>query len=145
MSINGRRYSWESISVLLPGGVAVDISSINYGDERSTRGVYGKGSRARGYSQGNYKGEGTVGLRREEFDRLNSRAGGKGLYGMAPVNIPVSYADEGKPTVTDILETVKFMKRETGTEQDDETVDVTVSFIVLDEIKWGGKPAFIPR
>lgn len=143
--INGRAWAWESITVRLPSGVAVLIDSINYGDERDTRLVYGKGSRARAYSQGNYKGEGDMDLLREEFDRLNQRAGGQGMYGMTPFPIIVAYADEGKPTVVDTLQGVKIVKRGSGAQQNAEKLLVKVNFVVTEEILWGGRPAFIPR
>lgn len=145
MSVNGVSYSWESISVLLPSGIAVMIKSINYSDESATRPVFGKGRMPRGFSKGNYKAEGEAGLLREEFDRMNDRFGGQGLYGKTPSNIIVSYADEGKPTKTDTLPYVLFDKRDTSIEQDDQEVEVGVSFTVLEQIKFGGKPAFIPR
>ena len=143
--INGVSYSWESITVKLPSGVAVMIKSINYSDESPTRPVYGKGRMPRGFSKGNYKAQGELGLLREEFDRLNSRFGGQGMYGKSPSNIVVSYADDGKPVTTDTLPYVLFDKRDTSIAQDDESVEVGVSFTVLEQIQWGGKPAFIPR
>lgn len=145
MSVNGISYSWESISVLLPSGVAVMIKSIKYSDESPTRPVYGKGRMARGFSKGNYKAEGELGLLREEFDRMNARFGGQGIYGKTPFNVAVSYADDGKPTVTDILPYCLADKRDTSIEQDDQEVEVGVSITILEQIKWGGKPAFIPR
>lgn len=143
--INGVSYSWESISVKLPSGVAIMIKSINYSDESPTRGVYGKGRMARGFSKGNYKAEGELGLLREEFERMNSRFGGQGMYGKTPFNVVISYADDGKPVVTDTLPYCLADKRDTSIEQDDQEVEVGVSFTVLEQIQWGGKPAFIPR
>lgn len=86
-----------------------------------------------------------MGLRREEFNKLNARAGGQGMYGMRPFTITVSYANEDEPTVTDVLQSCKWTERDTGVEQDDESVDVTVNFEVLDDIKYGNKVSFIDK
>jgi hypothetical protein len=143
--INGKRYAWEDVVINLPSGVAIDIQSISYKDARATRRVFGKGARARGYSQGNYTASGTAVLRREEYERLAARAGGQGIYGMKPFTITVSYANDEEPTITDVLQSVKWTERESGAEQDAEGINVTINFEVLDDIKWGNKASFIDK
>jgi len=143
--INSKRYAWEDVTINIASGVAIDIESITYKDARATRRVFGKGSRARGYSQGNYTASGTAVLRREEFEKLNNRAGGQGLYGMKPFTITVSYANDEEPTTTDVLQSCKWTERDTGAKQDDESINVTVNFEVLDDIKYGNKPSFIDK
>ena len=64
---------------------------------------------------------------------------------MRPFTITVSYANDDEPTVTDVLQSCKWTERDTSVEQDDESVDVTVTFEVLDDIKFGNKVSFIDK
>lgn len=143
--INGKRFAWEDVTVNLLSGIAVDIESITYKDGRATRRVFGKGSRARGYSRGNYTASGTLVLRREEFNRLNARFGGQGIYGAKPHTITVSYGNDEEALTTDVLQSVSFTERDSGAKQDDESINVTCNFEVLDDIKWDNKASFIDK
>ena len=141
--INGKRYSWEDISIRLPHGLAVDITKVEYSDEKDLRAVYGKGSMPRGRGAGNYKAEGKVTLLREEFQRLLAYARGHGgsFYKMPPFEITVSYANEDEPMVTDVLHQCAFTKRSTSADQGAEKVEVELDIAVFGGITMAGVPA----
>lgn len=142
--VNGRYYDWEHITTKLKGGTLVDIESIEYSDEQKLNRKYGKGRKTRGYTLGNKQGQGKLTLMREEYDRLlqDGDVKAKGLYGIDPVNITVSF-DKGEGVVhTDVLEAVKFTKRNfSGMEQDTEGPTVELEFEILGDIVSDGVPA----
>ena len=141
--INGRKYDWESVTLTLPWGVAIDINNIEYGDEREISEAYGKGSNPTGYGSGNYKAECKATVLREDFERLLEYAKQKGyaLYGIPPFPITVSYANEDKPITTDVLRACKLKKVGTGSGQGDTSTEVELEFAVLNPILWNGVAA----
>lgn len=142
--INGKRFAWEDVTIRLPQGTAVDVSKIEYGDEKDIRPVYGKGSMPRGFGSGNYKAEGKLTLLREEYERLLTVAKvltPLRLYNLTPVEVVVSYANEDQPTVTDTLQQVKFTKVNTSADQGAEKVEVELDFVILGGIRWNGLQA----
>ncbi len=142
MSINGVEYDWESITLQLPHGAAVDFTDISYNDEKPVEARYGKGSLPKGYGRGNYKASGSVTLDLEEFEALRKGLGGN-IYKATPKNIVVSYANDDKPTVTDTLPDVKFTKTDTSSKQGDSNAGSRkLDFIILSPIKWGGTSAY---
>jgi hypothetical protein len=141
MAVNGVLYDWESVTIQLPSGVAVGVTSINYNDERGIEPRHGKGSVPRGYGRKNYKGGGNMELDRDEYKTLQESLGGS-VYKGAPFVIVVSYGDDDLPTVTDTLPAVKITKQDTGASQDDDNAGaVKLDFTCTAPIKWNGTPA----
>lgn len=138
--INGVRYSWEDITVNLPHGPLLDIETIEYSDSQDKEAIYGRGSMPRGYGIGNYEGEGKLTLKREEFNRLMDyvRAQKTSLYRLAPFNISVSYANDDQPITTDRLKGVTFTETSSSASQGDTSINVELSFIILNGIDWNG-------
>lgn len=143
MAINGVMHSWESVSIQGPQGEMLDVESIDYEDSRGVRRVMGKGSLARGYSRGNYEGKGSLVMRREEYELLADAVGP--FMDMEPVTITASYDKGDGKVLTDTLESVVFYSRKSGGKQDDESINVTLDFEVLDEIKWNGRSNFATK
>lgn len=110
--INGKKYSWEDISVTMPHGEMVDIQNIDYSDSKEIEPIYGRGSNPTGYGVGNYSAEGKLTLLKEEHDKFTAYAKrqGRSLYRIAPFPIVVSYANEDQPTKTDVLKQCKITK-----------------------------------
>lgn len=143
MSVNGKSYDWESISIQLPHGTLIAVESIEYSDGKEVEANYGKGSNPYGYGEGNYSAEGKLSLAREEFERLlgHIKKNSKTLYGLKPFPIIVSYANDDKATVVDKLPKVKFNSNSTSGSQGDKKINVEKDFIVLAPIEWNGLPA----
>lgn len=142
MAINGNLYDWESVEISLPNGVAVGIQEISYSDERPIEPVYGKGAVPRGYGRKNYKASGSLTLDKDEFERLRSAQGGT-VYNKTPFSISAAYANDDQDTVTDTLPDCMVTKADTSAKQeDDNTGQVKLDFVVLSPIKWGGDAAY---
>lgn len=70
MSVNGRAYDWEDITVTLPHGEAAGITEIKYEDGQEVTARYGRGSIPRSYGRGNYEASGSMVLDRDEWEKL---------------------------------------------------------------------------
>jgi hypothetical protein len=133
--INGRYYDWEHITINLKSRTLVDVKSISYGDERGAEKVWGKGLRARGYRLKRYNGkDGSLVLLREEYDQMLQDADiqSKGLYGIDPFEIVVSFdKGDGNPR-TDSLQDCIFTERDfDNVEEDGDELTVTLGFQYL--------------
>lgn len=131
--INGKKYSWEDISVVLPYGEMIDFQNIEYNDSKEIEAVYGKGSNPTGYGAGNYSAEGKVTLLKEEHDKFVAYAKkqGRSLYGIPPFTITVSYANEDQPTKTDVLKACKITKVSHSGGQGDKELKVEYELKIL--------------
>jgi len=134
--INGKKYSWEDISVTLPYGIVIDIQNIEYSDEKELEAVYGKGSNPTGYGVGNYSAEGKVSLLKEESNKLVDyvKKQKKSLYGIPPFTIVVSYANDDQLTKTDVLKACKITKVSNSSGQGDKSVKIEYELAILDGI-----------
>lgn len=141
--INGKKYSWEDISVTLPYGEIIDFQNIEYSDQKEIEPVYGKGSNPTGYGAGNYSAEGKVTLLKEEHDKFVAYAKkqGKSLYKLPPFTIVVSYANEDQPTTTDVLKACKITKVSQSGGQGDKELKVEYELKILGGIVRDGLEA----
>lgn len=141
MTVNGNTYDWESMSIELPQGVALNIEEISYNDSRDIEGIYGKGSTARKFGRKNYEASGSMSIDKDEFEALRSASGGS-VYKAPLFSIVVSYATDDMPTVTDTLPDVKITKQDTSGKQGEENVGkMKLDFKILSPIKWNGVAA----
>ena len=141
MAVNGRYYDWEHITTKLPYGTVVDYDSIDYGDKQKVNRKRGKGRRTRGRTLGGIEGAGTLKIAREEYDRLmtSKEVKEKGLYGLDPFNISVSYDKGDGKAVTDILEDCVFNERKfSDIKVDTEGPMVELSFEILGDLDSNG-------
>ena len=142
MAINGKQYDWEDITIMLPNGVAVGITEINYSDERPVEPRYGRGAVPRGYGRKNYKATGSMTLDRDEASLLQAALGGS-FYKGKPFPIVVSYANDDQAPVVDLLPDVKITKTDTSAKQDDDNAgQMKFDFVILSPIKWNGIDAY---
>jgi hypothetical protein len=141
--INGAKYDWEGVEIRMPHGLAVDVSKIEYSDEKDQKAVYGKGPMARGYGRGNYKAEGKVTFLREEYQRLLDyvRTHGGLFYKIRPFEITVSFANEDQVTRTDVLHQCMFTKRGFSAEQGSEKTEVELDIQIFGGITTDGVAA----
>lgn len=146
MAVNGKNYDWEDISVMMPHGVAAQISEIKYSDEQPVTARYGRGAIPRGYGRGNYAASVSFVLDREEWELLKpalAATGGGAIYDHEPFPIVVNYANKDQLTVTDTLKKVKLSKFDGGggSQGDDNVSRITCEGVVLEPILWNGVPA----
>ena len=136
MTINGRTYDWEDVTITLPSGVLIDVEEITYEDEREIEAVYGKGSKPRSYGRGNYKAQGTLKMQRPEFLRMIADVGD---YNNKPIVISVDYAEDDQPAQNDKLKDCLFTKRSFSAAQGDTKLVVELDFNILTGIYATGK------
>lgn len=131
--INGKKYSWEDISTVLPHGEMIDFQNVEYSDSKEMDPVYGKGSNPTGYGTGNYSAEGKLTLLKEEHDRYVewAKKQGKSLYKIPPFPVTVSYANEDQKTKTDILKSCKVTKVSHSAGQGDKELKVEYEIKIL--------------
>lgn len=129
--INGRGYSWESVTVSLPG-LEMQVQSIDYGDELEKELKYGTGNTPRGYGTGNYKANAKITLLREDFDDLLDYCKSKGipLLRLAIPKIIVSYANDDDVTRTDVINKVSITKIADKPKQGDKSMTVDLDLLV---------------
>lgn len=131
--INGKNYDWEDISTTFPHGELINFTDIEYSDEKEVEATYGKGSNPQAYGTGNYSAGGKVTVKKEEHDRIvdYARKLGKPLYKMPPFPIVVSYANEDRPTKTDVLRQCKINKISHSSSQGDKELKVDYEIKIL--------------
>ena len=139
--INGKCYDWSSVTINVSGMDSIELQEISYDDEQELEAIYGKGGKIRGYGTGNQKNSVKLSMQREDFDemiRVIKSKGYKSFYKYIIPKITVSYADEGAPTVTDVLTNVKFSKRSLKAAQGDKSMTVDLDGIAVGGIKMNG-------
>lgn len=148
MSINGKLFDWEDVTVALPNGIAIGITDISYKDGQDVTLRYGKGAIPRGYGRGNYEGSGSMTLDADEFERLStymSGSGGGSIYDHLPFPITVSYANSGQAPVTDVLPLVKVTSIDVSASQGSDNVGgKKLEFKLLSPIHYNAKAAKLP-
>lgn len=139
--VNGKVFDWTDITITLPHGQLILVKDINYKGGLEIEEVYGKGGMPQGWGRGNYKGEGTLTLIREEFDKFCEWAQGQGksLLQTDPFPITVSYSDYGAELVTDTLQDCKIKGDvEHNPKQNDKSMEVKLNFAILKGIDYNG-------
>ena len=134
MPINGTYYSWEDITVLLPWGPQVDLTEIEYTGERDVESVYGQGGAPRGAGRGNWKGEGKMKMKREQYTFLLGYVAAvqKSIFTMQPFTITVNYMNNDQGMNNDQLLRCRFKKSGKKAAQGDKSLDVELEFICED-------------
>lgn len=129
--INGRGYSWESVTVSFPE-FDLQVQSIDYDDELEKELKYGTGNTPRGYGTGNYKANAKVTLLREDYDDLLDYCKSKGipLFRLEIPKIIVSYANDDDVTRTDVINKVSIAKISDKPKQGDKSMTVDLDLLV---------------
>lgn len=129
--INGRGYSWESVTVSFPG-FDLQVQSIDYDDELEKELKYGTGSTPRGYGNGNYKANAKITLLREDFNDLLDYCKSKStpLFRQEIPKIIVSYANDEDVTRTDVINKASITKISDKPKQGDKSMTVDLDLLV---------------
>ncbi|WP_206458917.1 hypothetical protein [Anaerovorax sp. IOR16] len=137
--INGKAYDWGDITIKIPG-LEIEAQEISYDDELEKETVYGKGQRARGYGEGNYKASAKMSLLRDDFDDLIKycKRQSVGLYKLVIPKITVSFANPYQRTKTDVLNLVTITKVSHKNAQGDKSLKIDLDLLVVGEIERDG-------
>lgn len=139
IKVNGKVYDWGDVDLKFPG-LALVVQEISYDDEQDMEESYGLGYRPRGYGKGNYKASGKMSMLRDDYNELLAfcKAKGTPFYGLEFPSIVVSYADNGKATVSDELKKVRPVKRTHKASQGDKSLTVDVDLMIVGGIVTDG-------
>jgi hypothetical protein len=144
--INGRFYSWASISIRINSTLITAIKSISYSDSRTPVKGYGAG-RAHaplGRTSGKYEtAPVTCSIEKVECQELRKAladaAGGKS-FGETEFQIVVQYDDNGKH-ITDTLDRCVWTKNSTSADDGGDPLYEEVEFDCM-SISWNGVNLF---
>lgn len=137
--INGRKYSWQDITVVLPYGEAIDIQDISYDESNGREAIYGKGGKPVGYSKTNQACTGKITILREELEKWERYLGGS-VADAEPFPIVANYGTDGQDTLTDELkQCIISNKSGAGAAQNDSSVTVDLDLLILGGISWNGR------
>lgn len=134
--INGHDYSFASVEVRVDGQTFTGIKSISYSDQVERAKNYGTSSLVRGYTRGQYEGEGSLEFYASEWGNFLKALGNKPY--LKRFSITVTYAEDGQPTVTDSLEGCRLKKRSRDHSEGNEGLtvkcDLDVQVIKMDNL-----------
>lgn len=131
--INGEKYSWAKVRILMDGLPKIGINAINYSDEQAIEAEYGAGDAPVGYRMGDIAYEGSVTLHKEEVELLQLAAPNGRLQEIAPFDIVVSYA-KGNGIAIHTLQSCKF-KNNSRSPSRDSAMEIEIN-LFIGGIKW---------
>lgn len=99
--INGLRYDFSSIEIVVNGTTVIEVKSINYSHKLEPGKVRGSRSAIQGRTRGQYDAEGAIELYKAAMDELRASLG-EG-YMERSFDILCHHADTGQPVTTDRL------------------------------------------
>lgn len=139
LKVNGKAYDWGDVDIKLPG-IVTEVQEISYDDELEKELVYGKGSKPRGWGNGNYKASGKITLLRDDFEAINEYCKMQGIpfYGLVLPKVVVSYAQGDGKIITDVINRVSFTKRSIKAAQGDKSIKVDLDLMIGGVIEWDG-------
>ena len=133
--VNGNEYSWEDISILIPGKATPvrGITDIMYTVKKDHTNIYGKGDKPVAMGRGKKEYEGEITLLQSEVEGMLSTL----LPGQDITNIPagivtVAYAPIGGVSVVDQLLFVRFKEMPKGMKTGDGNMEVKIPLMIGD-------------
>lgn len=102
--VNGEKFSWSSIKVVILGTTLTGITEINYDDKFETKGVKAKGNFDVGFTQGNYEAKGDITLLVDELHAIQAAAKAAGFTYIQEIplfSVTVAYQLSSGKIVTD--------------------------------------------
>lgn len=136
--INGHRYDFSSVTIDAIGALR-GVKEIKYGNEKAGTIDYSLGSaEPDSRTRGELKPSASMTLHREAYDELLNRLGDG--YMEKAWNMTVSYADPGRPTVSDRLIGIKITKDELGVSTGGDGAEVPLDLQPMRVLPAGKKP-----
>lgn len=134
--INGHRYSYASIEADVNGKKFYGHREISYSQDLEPGEVRGAHSQLLGRTKGELKAEASLTTYMEEWKELLDALGDG--YMEKSFDITVSYAEDGRPTVTDKLRGCRIKRVEESHSQGTDALAVKIDLHVL-WIEFGNK------
>ena len=133
--INGKAYSWASISVLLASGTLIGITAINYGDETEKENGYGQGQMPIDRGEGNYIPKPpSMTIRASENEALIDKAPNGRIQDLGVFDIIVQYL-EGVVKKTHKIRNCEFTGNSRDVKQGDKIINVE-QMLICSHVDW---------
>lgn len=139
--INGNMYQFSSI-VLTVNGVPFDlITGVNYSSTNESAQFYGTSKTPISQTKGILKHEASVTVpvtARDALLELITKGGTRG-WADSPFTVTVSYAEEGAPVTTDVLDGCRILSMSKSHSQSNEALNVELTLSVPTIVYGNGK------
>lgn len=93
MSVQGRAYDWESLTIFMDGIPIGNVKSIDWSDTRGVTPTFGIGGAPRGFGRRNYRCQGSIEVADETWIHIMQRAGAVGGFYNLLFNLNLQYGD----------------------------------------------------
>lgn len=127
--INGKAYSWSSVTVQIFGSEIKGISAINYKESQKKENQYGIGSQPTSRMHGNVEYTGSITFEMKEIERIRDaiQSPKKSLLSIPMFPVTVTFEDNYK-VVTHVLQNCEFT--EDGNDlKNNEAANMTIPII----------------
>ena len=132
--INGKAYSWASITAILAGATMVGIVAISYDDETEKENGYGAGQLPIDRGEGNYKAQSSITIRASENEALIEKAPNGRIQDMGVFDVTVQYL-VGTVRKKHVLRNCEFTGNKRDVKQGDKIIDVEHT-LIISHIDW---------
>lgn len=130
--INGHMYQFSSIVLTVDGVPFPYVTAVNYESTNESSMFYGTSKTPIGQTKGNVSHTGSITIpaaQRDALLALVTKAGAKG-WADSPLVITVSYAEEGEPVTTDIIEGARISSIGQAHSQGNEPLSIDIGLTV---------------
>ena len=133
--INGIRYDFGSIQLMLDGDLYISVKSISYNDSCTGGKIRGTHPQPLGRTGGEYEATASIELFKHSADELRQKLGNGFMFKV--FEAVVNYAPAGQPVITDRIMGCRISKQDTSPSQG---TDGVTEKIDLDPMKiiWNG-------
>lgn len=125
VTVNGRSYDWDSLTITGPQGVMVGISEINWKSSQKKKRTYGKGLLPRGATRGNYEATMDFTIDYSEYTDFTG-ALPDGLY-KSVFNISLVFEPDGGDKREVVLKNIMIDDKDESAKQGDDEQTVKLS------------------
>ncbi len=133
--INGNEYSWEDISVILPGSVspADGVAAIEYTEKKDHQNIYARGAKPVAAGRGKVDFSGSITLLQSTVEAMQKALPkGKSITSIAAFDITVGYLPEGGVPTVDTLKFCRFGELKKGMKTGDPNMEIQIPLVIGD-------------
>ena len=142
--VNGVIYDAASLKLIWPGGLGINLESLDFNDKKDDKAVHGIGGMIIGTGRGKYEGSFTIEIGLFEYEVLNKFAlSSGGFYNMPPIVIVASYGSFGQIPITNTI-VGRINARDWGLKKGGENLTVKLTGYMTLPMTTSGTIAVIP-
>lgn len=130
--INGNMYQFSSLILTVLGVPFPFLTAVNYESSNESSMFYGTSKTPIAQTKGNASHTASITIpasQRDAFLALVTQGGARGVFD-SPFTVTISYAEEGEPVVTDVLEGCRILKVGQAYSQGNEPLSIDIELSV---------------